>query len=177
MRVAYDDESNTNMNIINSIINNDTISIVSDVAMIGRMKNLKVLVVDDDPDTISLYKDALEGEGGFNVDTYNDPSQALSDFKPDYYDNSLIDVKMPGMDGFDLYKELKKLDPVLKVCFITGFEVNYKALQEIFPEIAQEYYIFKANNYERIKGTCRSQNLDKLVQIRKKREKEQEEAE
>ena len=111
--------------------------------MMGRMKNMKVLVVDDDPDITSLYKDALEGEGGFNVDTYNDPSQALSDFKPDYYDISLLDVRMPDMNGFDLYKEMKKLDSNMKVCFITGFEVNYEAFQEIFPDLTQEYYISK----------------------------------
>ena len=43
----------------------------------------------------------------FKVDTYNDPREALSNFKPHYYNISLIDVRMPGMDGFDLYKELK----------------------------------------------------------------------
>jgi hypothetical protein len=47
------------------------------------------------------------------------------------------------MDGFDLYKDIKKLDPSIKVCFITGFEVNYRALQEIFPKLAQECYISK----------------------------------
>ena len=96
------------------------------------------LVVDDDPDIAFLYKEALEREGKFNVGTYNGPNQALSNFKPRYYDILLIVVRMPEMDGFDLYKGLKKLDPVIKVCFITGFEVNYRALQEIFPEIRQE---------------------------------------
>ncbi|MGH9977554.1 MAG: response regulator [Nitrososphaeraceae archaeon] len=112
---------------------------------------MKALVVDDDPDVTSLYKEALEGEGKFNVDTYNDPNQALSNFKPYYYDILLIDIRMPEMDGFDLYKGLKKLDPVIKVCFITGFEVNYRALQEIFPEIRQECYISKPTTMEELK--------------------------
>jgi DNA-binding NtrC family response regulator len=107
----------------------------SDAAVLEneRQKNMKVLVVDDDPDITSLYKDALEGEGGFNVDAYNDPNQALTNFKSRYYDISSIDVRMPDMDGFDLYKELKKLDPALKVCFITGFEVNYRPCRKYFP--------------------------------------------
>lgn len=47
------------------------------------------------------------------------------------------------MNGFDLYKEIKKLDSHMKVCFITGYEVNYMALQEIFPDMTQESYISK----------------------------------
>jgi CheY-like chemotaxis protein len=120
---------------------------------------MKALVVDDNPDVTSLYKEALEGEGKFNVDTYNDPNQALSNFKPHYYDILLIDVRMPEMDGFDLYKELKKLDPVIKVCFITGFEVNYRALQEIFPEIRQECYISKPTTMKELK-----EHIDHLLQ-------------
>jgi response regulator RpfG family c-di-GMP phosphodiesterase len=54
-------------------------------------------------------------------------------------------------DGFDLYKEIKKLDPIIKVCFITGFEVNYRALQEIFPELAQECYISKPTTMKELK--------------------------
>ena len=103
---------------------------------------MNVLIVDDDPDITKLYSTALEGEG-FKIDTYNGPRKALSDFKPDYYDISLLDVRMPDMNGFDLYKEMKKLDSSMKVCFITGYEVNYKALQEIFPDMTQESYISK----------------------------------
>jgi len=112
---------------------------------------MKILVVDDDPDITSLYKAALEGQEGFKVDTYNDPSEALSNFKPHCYDISLIDVRMQGMDGFELYKELKKLDPIIKVCFITGYEVNYRTLQEIFPELDQECYISKSITMKELK--------------------------
>jgi DNA-binding NtrC family response regulator len=114
---------------------------------------MNILVVDDDPDITTLYKATLEGEGeeGSKIDTYNDPKKALSDFKPGYYDISLIDIRMPNMDGFDLYKEIKKLDPNIKVCFITGFEVNYRALQEIFPELAQECYISKPTTMRKLR--------------------------
>jgi two-component system catabolic regulation response regulator CreB/two-component system response regulator ChvI len=103
---------------------------------------MNVVIVDDDPDITKLYMTALEGEG-LKIDTYNDPRKALSNFKPNHYDIALIDVRMPDMNGFDLCKEMKKLDSHMKVCFITGYEVNYKALQEIFPDMTQESYISK----------------------------------
>ena len=103
---------------------------------------MNVLIVDDDPDITKLYKTALREEG-LKVDTYTDPREALTNFKPDYYDIALIDVRMSDMNGFDLCKEMKKSDSSMKVCFITAFEVNYKALQEIFPEMTQESYISK----------------------------------
>jgi DNA-binding NtrC family response regulator len=111
---------------------------------------MNVLIVDDDPDITKLYSTALEGVG-FKIDTYNDPRKALSDFKPDYYDVSLLDVRMPDMNGFELYKEMKKLDSNMKVCFITGFEVNYEAFQEIFPDLTQEYFISKPTALEELK--------------------------
>jgi DNA-binding NtrC family response regulator len=123
---------------------------------------MKILVVDDDPDITSLYKATLEGHEGFEVETFNDPRKALSNFKPQYYSISIIDVRMPGMDGFELYNELKKLDPIIKVCFITGYEVNYRALQSIFPELDQECYISKSitmrelNNYDYDRCNCRA---------------------
>ena len=67
----------------------------------------------------------------------NEPRKALSNFKPNHYDIALIDIRMPDMNGFDLYKEMKKLDSHIKVCFITGYEANYKTLQEIFPDMTQ----------------------------------------
>jgi DNA-binding NtrC family response regulator len=102
-----------------------------------------VLVIDDDPDITKLYKTALEEGGMINVSTYNDPKKALSEFKPNMFNIALIDVRMPSMNGFELYGEIKKLDPHIKVCFVTGFEVNYRALKEIFPDLPEECYISK----------------------------------
>jgi DNA-binding NtrC family response regulator len=112
---------------------------------------MNILVVDDDPDITKLYKTTLEEEEGFKVDTYNDAKEALSDFKPNHYDISLIDVRMPEMNGFDLYKEIIKLDSSIKVTFITAFEVNYRAWQEIFPDLAQESYISKPTTMKGLK--------------------------
>lgn len=63
---------------------------------------------------------------------FNDPTQALSGFKKGLYDLALIDYKMPNMNGLDLYKEMRKVDDKIKVCFVTAFEVYYKELKNRF---------------------------------------------
>jgi DNA-binding response OmpR family regulator len=67
-----------------------------------------------------MFKMALEDVGLFIVDTFNDPLLALKNFRPDSYDLVLLDIKMPKMDGLQLYKQLKKLDPDVRICFLTG---------------------------------------------------------
>jgi two-component system, OmpR family, response regulator ChvI len=47
---------------------------------------------------------------GFKVDSFNDPQEALSKFEPGLYDLVILDMKMPKMDGFELYHEIRKKD-------------------------------------------------------------------
>ncbi len=89
----------------------------------------KILVVDDEADLTMLCRFALEYHG-FKVDTFNDPQEALSNYKPDYYDLVILDIKMPKMDGFQLYNEIKKKDQNAKVCFLTASELYYKEFRE-----------------------------------------------
>ena len=84
--------------------------------------NLTVLLVDDEPDITTIFALGLE-DNGFKADTFNNPLEALSSFKPGAYDLALIDYKMADMNGFELYAELRKLDTKLKVCFITAYEI------------------------------------------------------
>jgi CheY-like chemotaxis protein len=92
----------------------------------------RVLVVDDEPDINLTFKTGLEANG-FVVDAFSDPVLALSNFKPGVYDLLLLDVRMPQINGFELYEKLRKIDSNVKACFITAHDVYYQSLKEIFP--------------------------------------------
>ena len=105
-------------------------------------KKKRILVVDDEHDITFSLRIGLENNG-FAVDIFNDPQEALSNFKAGLYDLLLIDVKMPKMNGFELYQEIEKMDNKAKVCFITAFEVYYNSLRELFPTVKVDCYIKK----------------------------------
>jgi two-component system response regulator ChvI len=80
-------------------------------------------VVDDDPNITYTFKVILE-KNAFHVDVYNDSTRAALEFKTGVYDVVLIDIRMPKMNGFELYNEIRKKDTKVKVCFITAFEIS-----------------------------------------------------
>ena len=98
-------------------------------------KKTRILLVDDDEDIVLVFKKALEENFGpeVEVDAFIDPIEALSNFRSNIYDLLLIDIRLPKMDGFELYDKIKEMDNKVKVCFMTAYEINYKALRAIFP--------------------------------------------
>ena len=122
------------------------------------------MIVDDEIDITLAFKKGLESNG-FSVDIYNDPTAALLNFKSDFYDLLLVDVRMPKMNGFELYQEIEKVDKKTKVCFITAFEVYYNALREIFPTLEVGCFIRKPIEIDdlvkRINAEIHSLEIDK----------------
>jgi CheY-like chemotaxis protein len=92
-----------------------------------------LLVVDDETDINLTFKTGLEVKG-FIVDAFSDPILALSNFKPGVYDLLLLDVRMPQINGFELYEKIRKIDSNVKAYFITAQDVYYQSLMEIFPD-------------------------------------------
>ena len=106
------------------------------------MDNNRILVVDDEPDLTQVSTLALEYHG-FKVDSFNDPREALSKYKPGLYDLVILDIKMPKMDGFELYQEIKKKDNNANVCFLTASEQYYEEFRK------KEYYALDRNLFIR----------------------------
>jgi DNA-binding response OmpR family regulator len=120
--------------------------------MYDGIRGKRIMVVDDEYDLTLFYRMSLEYYG-FEVETYNNPRNALSNFKPDYYDLIILDIKMPGMDGFELYKEIKEKDPNVKACFLTASELYYKEFRtREYSALDKELFIRKPiGNEELIK--------------------------
>ena len=98
------------------------------------MATKKILIVDDEADITFTLKEGIEKSGSFSVDTFNDPQLALSNYKSGYYDLLIIDIRMPSMTGFELYRKIREIDSKVTVCFITAYETYYeKFRQEFFP--------------------------------------------
>ena len=99
----------------------------------GSKNPMRILIVDDEPDAKLALKIALE-ENGFEVDAFDDPVMALDHFKKGVYDLLILDIKMPKMHGFELYREIRKVDSQVKICFLTAGEMYYGVYDDIFNE-------------------------------------------
>jgi|SRR5919201_1270524 DNA-binding NtrC family response regulator len=102
----------------------------------------KILIVDDESDITSAFKMILE-INGFESDVFNDPLLALSSFKPNSYGLALLDIRMPKMNGFELYKKIRDIDTKIEVCFITAFEDYREEFTESFPELEEAKYFIR----------------------------------
>ena len=118
--------------------------------LVNKM-SMRILVVDDEPDINTTLEKALE-QNGFKVDSYECPLMALENFTPYYYDLAILDIRMPEMNGFSFYREIKKLDKNLRICFLTAGEMYYGVYSDIFSSLPANYFIRKPiGNEELIK--------------------------
>lgn len=109
----------------------------------NETRKKKILIVDDDPDITMTFSLALENNGSFEVETYNDSVQALSNFKSNLYDFVLLDIKMPKMSGFELCDKIRKLDGKVKMCFISAFDPYSDEMRDQFLSLKIECFIPK----------------------------------
>ena len=106
----------------------------------------KILLVDNEVDITYALTNALENYG-FTIEAFNDPILALNSYKSNFYDLVILDIKMPKMDGFELYNKIREKDPQVKICFLTASELFYEEFRKarflLSEKIGEEYFIQK----------------------------------
>ena len=129
-------------------------------------KEKNILIVDDDEDLVNLYETFLKYDG-YKVDAFTDPLYALSSFRKDAYDLVLLDLKMPKMNGIELFNELQNIDPNLLYRFITAANKEYIDNIKTNSINIEENIIYKPLWLNELRTTIHS-----LLTIKEKQQKE-----
>jgi len=106
-----------------------------------KNKTFRLLLVDDEPSITQTFELGLK-QYGFEVDSFNNALSALAAYSPGKYDLLLFDIRMPIMNGFELYKEIRKVDEQAKICFITAYEID-DDFKKAFPAMTLRHFIKK----------------------------------
>lgn len=95
-------------------------------------KSKLIAIVDDEDDIVKLFRDALGTINGITVFTFTDPVMALEHFKLNKKNYVLVisDLRMPGLTGTELIKELKKSNRFIRTILMTAFTINDNLFQE-----------------------------------------------
>lgn len=111
--------------------------------MSNSIPQARILVVDDEKDIAVVIKSGLEGNG-FEANAYSDSSEALKHFRQNSnaYCAVLSDVRMPGMTGFQLTREIKKINPEVKVILMSSFEIGNE-FANVLPSTKVDDFITK----------------------------------
>ena len=92
-----------------------------------------ILLVDDDSDIVNLFKELLENKN-YEVIGFTNPLEALKNYKTNWNRYGLVisDIRMPGMTGFDLLKNIKKIDATISFFLMSAYDViNFSELEGI----------------------------------------------
>jgi two-component system, OmpR family, response regulator ChvI len=109
-----------------------------------REQKLKVMLIDDEPDMIITYKSFLHSEG-YSVDAFSNSQEALRHFtevNPSYYDLIIMDIRMPHLNGLQLYNRMKAINSSVRVLFVSALDA-VEELVSVLPDIKRNSIIRK----------------------------------
>jgi CheY-like chemotaxis protein len=111
--------------------------------LLHNKKKKRILLVDDEIDICIVYQIVLQ-DAGYECISYTDSPKALQEFKSNYYDLILLDIKMPVLNGFELCKKIREVDKTIHIIFITASEAYYEKFRsQHFPDLGKINYIQK----------------------------------
>lgn len=129
-------------------------------------ENARILIVDDEPKICQFLEVLLRREGYEPVSVYNGQA-ALDKIEQDGFDMVITDLKMPGMDGFQLVQELKSRKAELPVIMVTGYATIETAVKAL--RIGVEDYVTKPFNVDELRKVI-SHTLDSRRMVAENRE-------
>ena len=93
----------------------------------------KVMIVDDEPDIVAIMELSLKNRG-YDVGAFTIPGRAVEEIRSDGdYALVISDVRMPGMNGFELARKVREARPDIPLVLMTAFEINKPEFSRIFP--------------------------------------------
>ena len=104
-----------------------------------------IVVVDDERDIVNQIKRSLEAMDGLKVYTFTDPFAALEHFNSRYKDHHIVisDIRMPGMNGYEFVKQVKKINPQVKIILMTSLEIDDSSLLDVLPDVKIDTFLQK----------------------------------
>lgn len=109
--------------------------------MNGRSEVMAMIVhVEDDADTRKVVKDVLAGKG-YVVVSVGNPKKAVEAVKKAKPKLVLLDIMMPGMPGWDVYRAIRKVDQKVKVAFLSVLEVSPERKKKLVQEGISDYIL------------------------------------
>lgn len=108
----------------------------------SRRSKGRILLVEDERDISDSLGIGLR-LNGYEVSIYNDPRDAVKEFRTNSFDAAVIDIGMPGMNGFELYRRLRAVDKRIKICFLTAFDMHGQEFNKVFPEVKISSFMTK----------------------------------
>ena len=115
-----------------------------------------IMIVDDESDALLTYETFLASES-YHVDAFTDPQEALKCFaakKPSYYDLIVMDIRMPRLNGLQLYYRLKAINPNVKILFLSALDASGELIS-ILPGVSHNDIIRKPVDEEHFVSAIR----------------------
>jgi len=113
-----------------------------------KQRKGRILVVEDEKSMRELLRILLEGEG-YDVVSASDGLDGASYIERDIFDLVITDIKMPGLDGFELLKKIKDISPETLVIMVTAFGTSESAIEAM--KLGAYDYINKPFNVDEIR--------------------------